>query len=64
MSRTNRDYKGDGAGKEYWKSRLHRHGEVPGRFTKRLTSKKDRQENKIDYDEFVNTNEDNEILDD
>lgn len=31
-------------GKEYWKSRLHRYGETPGRFTKRLTAKKERRE--------------------
>lgn len=29
-------------GKEYWKSRLHRHGETPGRITKKLTHKRER----------------------
>lgn len=33
-------------GKEYWKSRLHRYGEIPGRFTKDLTHKKERKQNK------------------
>lgn len=31
-------------GKEYWKSRLHRHGEVPGRATKRRTHRRERAE--------------------
>ena len=30
-------------GKEYWKSRLHPHGETPGRETKKLTHKKERR---------------------
>jgi len=30
-------------GKEYWKSRLHRYGEPPGRYTKYLTHKKERR---------------------
>lgn len=30
------------AGKEYWKSRLHPRGEVPGRATKKMTHKKER----------------------
>jgi hypothetical protein len=33
-------------GKEYWKSRLHPQGEIPGRFTKDLTHKKERKQNK------------------
>ena len=33
-------------GKEYWKSRLHPQGEEPGRFTKKLTHKKERRETK------------------
>jgi hypothetical protein len=33
-------------GKEYWASRLHRWGETMGRYTKRLTHKKERRENK------------------
>lgn len=32
--------------KEYWKSRLHRHGELLGRFTKYLTHKKERRYSK------------------
>lgn len=31
------------AGKEYWKSRLHRWGEIPGRVTKQLTHRKERR---------------------
>ena len=34
------------AGKEYWKSRLHRWGEQMGRYTKYLTHKKERRANK------------------
>jgi len=30
-------------GKEYWKSRLHPQGEEPGKYTKRLTHKKERK---------------------
>ena len=33
-------------GKEYWKSRLHRFGETPGKYTKYLTHKKERRESK------------------
>ena len=33
-------------GKEYWKSRLYRWGEIMGRYTKTLTHKKERRENK------------------
>ena len=33
-------------GKEYWKSRLHKYGEVLGRYTKKLTHKKERRDNK------------------
>lgn len=33
-----------GSGNEYWKSRLHRGGEEPGRFTKKLTHRKERRE--------------------
>jgi hypothetical protein len=36
-----------GIGKEYWKSRLHRYGEALGRFTKKLTHKKERREGKL-----------------
>jgi hypothetical protein len=31
-------------GKEYWKSRLHRGGELLGRYTKFLTHKKERRD--------------------
>ena len=33
-------------GKEYWASRLHKWGEELGRYTKRLTHKKERRQNK------------------
>lgn len=33
-------------GKEYWKSRLYRYGELVGRFTKKLTHRKERRANK------------------
>lgn len=33
-------------GKEYWKSRLHRGGECRGRYTKKLTHRKERRESK------------------
>ena len=47
MSRTFRN--DGGLGREYWKSRLHRHGEEPGRITKTLTHKKERRQGrKID----------------
>lgn len=32
--------------KEYWKSRLHKHGEVIGRYTKLLTHRKERRNSK------------------
>ena len=32
--------------KEYWKSRLHRYGEIMGAFTKRLTHRKERRQSK------------------
>jgi len=35
-------------GKEYWKSRLHTHGEEPGRVTKRLTHRKERRDEKAE----------------
>lgn len=44
MSRTK--HSKDTRGKEYWKSRLKPHGEVPGAFTKKRTHKKERQEAK------------------
>ena len=41
------------AGKEYWKSRLHRFGETIGPVTKRLTHKKERRKSKqICFDEM------------
>jgi len=48
MSRTRHKLKAEkcGFGKEYWKSRLHRYGEVLGKFTKKLTHKKERKQNK------------------
>jgi hypothetical protein len=33
-------------GKEYWKSRFHKSGEVLGSFTKKLTHHKERKEGK------------------
>lgn len=34
--------------REYWKSRLHKYGEIVGKYTKYLTHKKERREgNKI-----------------
>lgn len=42
MSRTRKETKAPGF--EYWKSRLHKHGETPGRITKRLTHRKERRE--------------------
>jgi hypothetical protein len=47
MSRTWHKLKAAKRGiKEYWKSRLHRHGEGTGRVTKNLTHRKERRENK------------------
>ena len=45
MSRTRHQLKAKrrGIGKEYWKSRLHKHGEEPGRITKVLTHRKERR---------------------
>ena len=44
MSRTRKGSKGPGH--EYWKSRYHRYGEVPGRITKVLTHRKERRQAK------------------
>lgn len=44
MSKTIRGEKG--AGYEYWKSRLHRHGEIPSKLTKKRTHRKERKQNK------------------
>jgi hypothetical protein len=51
-----RTYRNDGYGcdREYWKSRLHRHGEQPGRFTKKRTHRKERYES---YDEIEDLQE-------
>jgi hypothetical protein len=48
MSRTRHKEKADkkGIGKEYWKSRLHKHGEALGRITKVLTHRKERRASK------------------
>jgi len=35
-----------GVGREYWKSRLHSGGEATGKYTKRLTARKERREAK------------------
>ncbi len=50
MSRTRHKLKEKkcGAGKEYWKSRLHCGGETLGRFTKKRTHKKERRQGKRD----------------
>lgn len=49
MSRSKKDGPRGGGhrnttGKEYWKSRLHTHGEEPGRLTKTWTHRKERRE--------------------
>lgn len=49
MSDTKRG--GKGPGFEYWKSRLHRWGEVPGKITKKLTHRKERREGKRKIDD-------------
>lgn len=46
MSRTRRKQKA--LGSEFWASRLHRHGETPGRFTKTLTHRLERRTGKSD----------------
>ncbi len=50
MSRTHKGAKAPGY--EYWASRLHRHGETPGRLTKRWTHGKERREAKAKLDKF------------
>lgn len=42
MGKTNKGSKGSGC--EYWKSRLHKGGENPGKKTKVWTHKKERRE--------------------
>jgi hypothetical protein len=44
--RRRRDNGADHRGREYWSSRLHRHGEIPGRYTKVITHRKERREAK------------------
>ncbi len=48
MSRTHHKQKAAkrGIDKEYWQSRLHAHGEAPGRYTKTRTHRKERREGK------------------
>jgi len=46
MAHGERAEKNGHSGTDYWKSRLHRWGEIPGRFTKHLTHKKERREKK------------------
>ena len=46
MARTKKGNKE--SGKEYWKSRLHRHGETTGKVTKILTHRKERRVAKKD----------------
>ena len=46
MSRTQRHSRP--VGSEYWSSRLHRHGETPGRHTKTLTHKKERRQGRVE----------------
>jgi hypothetical protein len=43
VSRTRR--RGKGAGTEFWSSRLHTHGETPGRYTKTRTHRYERRMN-------------------
>lgn len=43
------------AGKEYWKSRLHKHGEPLGKFTKVKTHRKERRQSKTETYGFKNT---------
>jgi hypothetical protein len=51
MSRTLKGSKGPGY--EYWKSRLHRWGERPGRYTKVRTHRKERRQSRqIESDEY------------
>lgn len=49
MGKTNKGSKGPGH--EYWKSRLHKYGEIPGKETKVRTHKKERREAKNKLDE-------------
>ena len=51
MSRTYKNSKP--IGYEYWKSRLHRYGEEPGRYTKYLTHKKERRDSRGVINELV-----------
>lgn len=46
MARGENAEKNGHAGREYWKSRLTRHGDMPGRYTKQSTAKKERRESR------------------
>lgn len=52
MSRTIRGEKGPGY--EYWKSRLHRYGEIPGPRTKRITNRRERHIEKQELQKLAN----------
>lgn len=49
-------------GKEYWKSRLHRWGEKPGRDTKTLTHRHERQIGKRITTEMVSEAEEDALF--
>jgi hypothetical protein len=54
MSRTFHKIKAEKKGnKEYWKSRLHSGGEIPGRYTKKRTHKKERKEGKLNLKDLL-----------
>ncbi len=42
--------------KEYWKSRLHRYGEIIGKYTKILTHRKERRVSKKIIEKELNEN--------
>lgn len=44
-------------GKEYWSSRLHRHGETLGRYTKKLTAKKERRDSRAEIRDLLREEE-------
>ena len=43
-------------GKEYWKSRLHIYGEILGKYTKKLTARKERRDDKQLIKDELNDN--------
>lgn len=43
-------------GKEYWKSRLHKYGEILGKYTKKLTARKERRDDKKIIEEELKSN--------